>query len=132
MASASDSTRTPSRRAFFAHAALSGYAATLPPIFIVAGTSALAQACDAAAKRYAWVTDPAQSEDEWPDERMSGEINDFSDVLERSIREPSANLGDVAAKARLVLADRYEEAGSGYVGDRALVALLQEVAALGS
>ncbi|MGE8126596.1 hypothetical protein ACQKQD_06420 [Methylobacterium sp. NPDC080182] len=35
MASASDSTPVPSRRAFLAHAALSGVAATRPPIFTV-------------------------------------------------------------------------------------------------
>ncbi|SFT24755.1 hypothetical protein [Methylobacterium sp. yr668] len=95
---------------------------------IAALTSDLAAACNAAAERWNWVKDPSHPDCVWPDERMNAELDRFMAVIERSIQEPSTSLGDLAAKARLMIAEHDD--GDRYQGHRALIALLNEVVAL--
>lgn len=104
-------------------------AAPLASVPVVAAPSSdLAVACNAAAERYTWVKDPRQPDSLWTDELMDAEIDRFCAVVERSIREPSQGPRDLAAKARLMIAEHDD--GDKYQGHRALIALLNEVVAL--
>lgn len=105
MTAQADSTRMPSRRAFFAHAAASGVAATQPPLFTVpAAISNLAAACAWAVKHEATMNEASHAES-WDDERVTMEVERCSAVYERAIAEPSQCKDDILAKARLLLED---------------------------
>ncbi len=117
---------TPSTRRAALGAILAAPLASVPAL--AAPTSDLAAVCNAAAARWAWVKDPKNPEDAWPDERMDAEIDRFMIVVQRSIQEPSQGLRDLAAKARLMIAEHDD--GDKYQGHRALIALLNEVVAL--
>ncbi|MDP4024489.1 hypothetical protein Q8W71_17840 [Methylobacterium sp. NEAU 140] len=130
MADALDSTRTPSRRAFFAHAVASGVAAAQPPIFLVAGASGLALACTRAATQRALLDSPEVQN--WTDERWDRLYDDTFGIYERAITEGSASIGDVVAKARLLLGDleRSGELEKGSQVGRLASVILNEIVSL--
>jgi len=105
MASASDNTPAPSRRQFFSSAAGAGLAAAGPPIFTVAGTTAMVEACNYAINHTAWM-DQRVSIERWSDARFALEAGKAEAVFIRAINEPSKGLPDLLAKARLSLSDR--------------------------
>ena len=90
--------------------------------------SDLAAACNAAAKRWALVTDRSLPAEAFTDEQVDAEIDHCTAVLERCVQEPSQGPRDLAAKARLMIAEHDD--GDEFVGHRALIALLHEVVAL--
>lgn len=104
MADRHDSTTAPSRRQFFGSAVGAGVAAAQPPIFIVAGASSLATACDLTLARLAWMDRPENS-DAISEEERDAQMDQWGGVFRRAIIEPSTGPGDLAAKARLMLAD---------------------------
>ncbi|ACB23976.1 hypothetical protein [Methylobacterium radiotolerans] len=91
-------------------------------------TSDLAAACNEAAKRWIYVTDRRHPAELFTDEQIDVEINHCTAVLERCIQEPSQSLPELAAKARLMIAEHDD--GDQFVGHRALIVLLNEVVAL--
>ncbi|WP_345821018.1 hypothetical protein ABC766_02520 [Methylobacterium fujisawaense] len=95
---------------------------------IASPTSDLAEACNEAAKRWAYATDRRHPAELFTDEEIDVEINHCTTVLERCIQEPSQSFSDLAAKARLMIAEHDD--GDQFVGHRALIVLLKEVVAL--
>lgn len=130
MAAATDSTPVPSRRAFLAHAALSGVAATRPPIFTVPElASGLATACAWASGRQEWLR---VNSDAFDDKALHAENEQIQGVFHRAVTEPSAGLADLAAKARMLLDDLAESEilNEEFVNERLILVVLREVAAL--
>ncbi|SDA24972.1 hypothetical protein SAMN02799622_03523 [Methylobacterium sp. UNC378MF] len=117
---------TPSTRRAALGAILAAPLASVPSV--AAPTSDLAAACNAAAKRWALVTDQSLPAEAFTDEQVDAEIDHCTAVLERCVKEPSQSAQDLAAKARLLIAEHDD--GDEFVGHRALIALLNEVVAL--
>lgn len=132
MASTANSTPAPSRRQFFSSAAGAGIAAAGPPVFVVAGTSALAEACNYAVDHMQWM-DRRVSVEEWSNERFALEMGKSDQVFVRAINEPSKGLPDLLAKARLSLNDRERfspDTGDLDNGERLMLVVVREVVAL--
>ncbi|MGU3668182.1 hypothetical protein ACLBX9_28680 [Methylobacterium sp. A49B] len=97
----------------------------------VAGPSDLARDCDWGVSHLAWIDNPGSDDRDWPDERLHRELGRVDDVLDRIAAEPSTSLADLAAKARLILANDGEMLSmSDCSDDRAVLCVLREVNAL--
>lgn len=95
--------------------------------------SDLAQACLWATSHRGWIDAVAYRED-WDDERLNAECQRVDDIITRAIREPSASVSDVGAKARLALEDfeRFSAVPGQPMddGDRIVLTVLREAVAL--
>ena len=93
----------------------------------IAAPSDLARACEWAIGHRAWICDASLS-----DEAVEVESDRHEDVIRRAIAEPSKVLGDLSAKARLILDDLSgnELFDSPYNDDRLIVVVLREAASL--
>lgn len=69
-----------------------------------AAPASLAADCDALLARLAWL-DQGGNSDSFSEEEWTAEMDRWGAVFRRAIDEPSTRLGDLAAKARLMLAD---------------------------
>ncbi|UGB25573.1 hypothetical protein LPC10_22220 [Methylorubrum sp. B1-46] len=97
--------------------------------------SDLARACDAAVARLRYVNENDEPDECWPDERITAENMAFDAALERSATEKASCLGDLSAKARLLLCEFRENLGGDLeanAGERALMAFLREMAEEGT
>ena len=94
---------------------------------IAAPPSDLASACDWAVRHLAWINTALED-----DAEIEVEVARTEAVIVRAIREPSASVGDLAAKARLILDDLKGHAmmHSEYNDDRLIVVVLREAASL--
>ncbi|AWB26177.1 hypothetical protein DA075_35490 (plasmid) [Methylobacterium currus] len=95
--------------------------------------SDLARACIDQVERMAqWRRDKSEPR---TDEQLDADLDAWGAALRRAIAEPSANLADLAAKARLMLADMEHskpEEERTQDDERLMLAILREVAALAS
>ena len=109
-----------------------GSLAAALPLSTATSPSDLARTCDWGAAHMGWINDPRHADDQWPDERVAAEIARVDAIVERVADQPSQNIGDMAAKARLLLADYGCEISGAHAipRDRALYRLLSEVGAL--
>lgn len=97
--------------------------------------SDLARACDEAVARLQYCNENDEPDECWPDERITAENEAFDAVLERSATEKSRCLGDLSAKARLLLCEFRENLSNDLeanAGERALMAFLCEMAEEGT
>lgn len=104
--------------------------AALPALTLpgVAAPSDLALVCDYAITQRQYIDGDHGS---WSEERAQAEYDKFSDAFKRAITEPSRSLGDLAAKARLML-DDLEQCGhlpAVYDDERLTETILREIVA---
>lgn len=70
-------------------------------------TATLAQACDQAVRDWHAIQPTSRAED-WGDEQLDEALDAYDVVIQRAINEPSRNVADLQAKARLLLHDLIE------------------------
>lgn len=125
----------PSRRNLFAAALLPVIAAPALAAITEPAPSSLARACAWAHREHA-KRDVEAFVADWSEDRWEAELAATQAVVARAIAEPSASVSDLAAKARLLLADmeRMNRLGGEEPDalDRLNAVVLREIIALGA